>query len=80
MGFLGYYIPYSMATVAQLVVASACGAECRGFESRQSPHQFSPKRGLKIECRAGAAKGERRRTSIISGIFYARENTIKGNQ
>ena len=27
-----------MVGVAQLVRASACGAECRGFESRHSPH------------------------------------------
>ncbi len=31
-----------MAGVAQLVRASGCGPECRGFESRRSPHMSGP--------------------------------------
>ena len=32
-----------MVGVAQLVRASVCGTECRGFEPRHSPHFFRHK-------------------------------------
>jgi hypothetical protein len=37
-----YATTFQMAGVAQLVRASDCGSECRGFESRHPPHLISP--------------------------------------
>ena len=42
-----------MVTVAQLVRASGCGPECRGFDSPQSPQNRnieSPKSILCLDC------------------------------
>ena len=41
-----------MAEVAQLVRASDCGSECRGFESRFPPHQFKLKNRVNIDVYA----------------------------
>ena len=38
-----------MAEIAQLVRASDCGSECRGFESRFPPHQFKLKSRVNID-------------------------------